>query len=104
MDFEPALEAGDFGEGLRPTWRPDLDALHFTLPDGKVEGLVHRLAFRNLLRQAPTPEACRRYFLEHQVAFAAAASEKIRRNALSEGARLHLTSRDVKRADKGAKP
>jgi hypothetical protein len=80
------------------TWREDLDALAFR-PEGH-EGtcVVHRLAFRTLMRVTPTPDACIAYFTANEGAFRASAQAKIRRRALPPGTNFHLTSRDLARA------
>ncbi len=81
-----------------PTWRADIDSLAFR-PDGH-GGLcmVHRHAFRTLLRTMPSPQACAEFFLAHQAAFQAAARDKVRRAGVAMDANFHLTSRDVSRA------
>ena len=82
----------------RAHWRSDLDALAFE-PDGHGSVcLVHRLAFRSLLRLTPTPEDCMGYFAAHEDAFRTAAQEKIARRRIKSGVSLHLTSRDLSRA------
>jgi hypothetical protein len=79
-------------------WRDDIDALAFQ-PEGH-EGMcmVHRLAFRTLMRIVPTPDACIAYFTAHERAFHASAHAKINRKRLEPGANFHLTSRDLTRA------
>jgi len=78
-------------------WRPDIDALAFE-PDGH-DGLcmVHRRAFRTLLKSSPEPGDCAVFFHTHERAFRAAASAKIRREDVARGMNFHLTSRDVAR-------
>jgi hypothetical protein len=80
-----------------PTWRDDLDALAFR-PDGH-QGvcMVHRRAFRTLMRAMPSPQQCEDFFLIHQDAFQAAARAKMLRARVAAGANFHLTSRDVSR-------
>jgi len=80
-----------------PIWRDDIDALAFQ-PAGHV-GLcmVHRRAFRTLLRQTPAPRECVEYFNAHQESFLAAARAKLLRTTLPPTANFHLTSRDVTR-------
>lgn len=79
-------------------WRHDIDALAFQ-PEGH-DGLcvVHRLAFRSLMRIVPTPETCIAYFTAHEGAFRASAQGKISRKGLPRNANFHLTSRDLVRA------
>jgi hypothetical protein len=79
-------------------WNVDLDALAFR-PDGH-EGLclVHRLAFRAMLRDAPTPENCLRLATAWREAFEEAARAKIAARSLPGAARFHLNSRDIRRA------
>ena len=80
-----------------PVWRDDIDALAFQ-PDEHV-GLcmVHRRAFRTLLRAMPSPRQCVEFFNAHQAAFQSAAREKMLRTKLTSSANFHLTSRDVTR-------
>ncbi|CAN5324363.1 hypothetical protein BH11PSE4_BH11PSE4_34550 [soil metagenome] len=80
-----------------PTWRDDIDSLAFR-PDGH-DGvcMVHRRAFRTLLKRTASPEDCAEFFHGHESAFHAAAHAKIVRAKLEQGANLHLTSRDVAR-------
>jgi hypothetical protein len=81
-----------------PVWRADVEALAFR-PDGH-EGvcLVHRHAFRTLLRRMPSPEECTAYFNDHKAVFQAAASAKVARAGVALDANFHLTSRDLDRA------
>jgi hypothetical protein len=80
-----------------PTWRADVDSLSFR-PDGHSGVcMVHRRAFRTLLKRLPSPDDCAAFFRAHEAAFQAAARAKIVRAALGQGGNLHLTSRDVKR-------
>ena len=80
-----------------PVWRDDIDALTFQ-PDEHV-GLcmVHRRAFRTLLRAMPSPRQCVEFFNVHQEAFQAAARAKLLRTKPAPTANFHLTSRDVTR-------
>ena len=79
-------------------WRHDIDALAFQ-PDGHgIACMVHRLAFRTLMRLVPTPDACLAYFIAHEAAFRASAQAKIARRGISPGTSFHLTSRDLTRA------
>ena len=80
-----------------PIWRTDVDALAFR-PDGH-RGLcmVHRHAFRTLLRHYPSPEECGGFFRECVAVFHAAARAKIERAAVPVDANFHLTSRDLSR-------
>jgi hypothetical protein len=84
--------------GAEVTWRSDIDALAFR-PDGH-QGtcMVHRLAFRTLMRIMPTPDACIAYFTAHEGAFRDSAQAKISRKGLEPDANFHLTSRDLARA------
>ena len=85
------------------TWRDDIDALAFR-PDGHHGTcVVHRLAFRTLMRIMPTPDACIAYFAAHESAFRASARAKISRRGLAPGTNFHLTSRDLVRALTAAK-
>ncbi|UZE47182.1 hypothetical protein [Rhodopseudomonas sp. P2A-2r] len=80
-----------------PAWRDDIDSLAFR-PDGH-DGvcMVHRRAFRTLLKRVATADDCADFFRRHEAAFQAAARAKIERAMLGQGANLHLTSRDVAR-------
>jgi hypothetical protein len=80
------------------TWRHDIDALAFQPEGHRGICVVHRLAFRTLMRLVPTPEACITYFTAHEGAFRASARAKISRRRLQPGANFHLTSRDLARA------
>jgi hypothetical protein len=80
-----------------PLWRADIDALAFR-PDGHGGVcMVHRHAFRTLLRQMPTEEDCAAFFRAHEAAFHAAASAKLVRVPVAADANFHLTSRDLAR-------
>jgi len=80
-----------------PIWRNDIDALAFQ--PGEHSGLcvVHRRAFRTLLRVTPSPRECIEFFNAHREAFQAAAQAKLLRVNLTKTANFHLTSRDVAR-------
>ncbi|WP_295852928.1 hypothetical protein [Tardiphaga sp.] len=82
---------------VSPIWREDIDSLAFQ-PDGH-DGLcmMHRRAFRVLLRSLPTPRQCEEFFLIHRDAFQAAADAKLRRAAVGPGNSFHVTSRDIRR-------
>jgi hypothetical protein len=60
--------------------------------------MVHRHAFRTLLRRYPSPEDCAAYFQDHRAVFQAAASAKLVRASVAADANFHLTSRDLARA------
>ena len=80
------------------SWRGDVDALSFR-PDGHSGAcMVHRHAFRTLLKHMPTPEECAAFFHVQQTAFHFAARAKIAQARLASDANLHLTSRDLARA------
>jgi hypothetical protein len=79
-------------------WRHDIDALAFQPEGHRGTCVVHRLAFRTLMRVVPAPETCLAYFTEHEGAFRASAQAKISRKRLQPGANFHLTSRDLARA------
>ena len=76
-------------------WRHDIDALAFQPEGHRGTCVVHRLAFRTLMRLVPTPDACIAYFTAHEGAFRASAQAKISRRRLGPGANFHLTSRDL---------
>ena len=78
-----------------PIWRNDIDALAFQPGEHTGLCMVHRRAFRTLLRAPPSPQDCVGFFNAHQEAFQAAARAKLQRVNVSETANFHLTSRDV---------
>jgi len=80
-----------------PTWRDEIDALAFGLADHQGVCMVHRRAFRTLLRTTPSPQQCVDFFNTHQDAFQAAARAKVLRASVANTANFHLTSRDVTR-------
>lgn len=57
--------------------------------------MVHRRAFRTLLRATPSTRDCVEFFTAHRQAFDAAARAKLQRVDIAETANFHLTSRDV---------
>jgi hypothetical protein len=81
----------------KAVWRPDIDALSFPVDAHAASCVVHRRAFRTLLRFEPTPDDCLRYFGEHEAAFRSAAIAKIAQKSLPAGTNLHVTSRDIAR-------
>ena len=80
-----------------PVWRDDIDALAFQPNEHFGFCMVHRRAFRTLLRATPSPRQCVEFFNTHQEAFQAAARAKLLRTRPTPTANLHLTSRDVVR-------
>lgn len=80
------------------TWRHDIDALAFQPEGHHGTCVVHRLAFRTLMRIVPAPDACVAYFAAREGAFRAAAQAKITRRSIASGTNFHLTSRDLVRA------
>jgi hypothetical protein len=84
--------------GVTATWRHDIDALAFRPGGHEGTCMVHRLAFRALMRLVPTPDACMAYFTAHEDTFRLSAQAKIRRQALPPDTNFHLTSRDLARA------
>ena len=80
-----------------PIWRNDIDALAFQPEQHTGLCMVHRRAFRTLLRKTPLPPDCVAFFNAHQEAFQAAAHAKLQRVSVAETANFHLTSRDVAR-------
>jgi hypothetical protein len=80
-----------------PIWRNDIDALAFRPEAHTGFCMVHRRAFRTLLRATPSPRECVEFFNAHQEAFQAAALAKLQRANVSEAANFHLTSRDITR-------
>jgi hypothetical protein len=80
-----------------PVWRDDIDALAFQPEDHSGLCMVHRRAFRTLLRATPSPRQCVEFFNAHHAAFEAAARAKLVRTRVAVTANFHLTSRDVSR-------
>ncbi|MBX9650251.1 MAG: hypothetical protein K2X57_24720 [Xanthobacteraceae bacterium] len=80
-----------------PIWRDDIDALAFQPGEHAGLCMVHRRAFRTLLRTAPSPRECVEFFNAHQGAFQAAARAKLLGSNAAMNANFHLTSRDVSR-------
>jgi hypothetical protein len=78
-------------------WREDIEALAFRPDDHGGFCMVHRLAFRTLLRFCPQPAACEAFFRANQQAFQAAARAKIDRDEVEHAVNFHLTSREVSR-------
>jgi hypothetical protein len=78
-------------------WRHDIEALAFEPDDHHGLCMVHRRAFRTLLRSCPEPGDCEVFFRTHERAFRTAASAKILRADVARGMNFHLTSRDVAR-------
>lgn len=81
-----------------PVWRADVDALAFRPSSHRGLCMVHRHAFRTLLRRYPSPEDCAAYFQDHRAVFQAAASVKLAQASVAADANFHLTSRDLARA------
>ncbi|MGM4918379.1 hypothetical protein [Tardiphaga sp. 813_E8_N1_3] len=81
-----------------PAWRADVDALAFRPSGHRGLCMVHRHAFRTLLRRYPSPEECAAYFNDRRAVFQAAAGAKIVRASMAADANFHLTSRDLARA------
>ena len=78
-----------------PIWRDDIDALAFQPNEHGGLCMVHRRAFRTLLRATPSPQQCIEFFNAHREAFQAAARAKLQRANVAGTANFHLTSRDV---------
>ncbi len=87
----------DTGARHALNWRSDVDALAFR-PEGH-DGvcMVHRHAFRTLLKRMPEPEDCAAFFRAQETAFHFAARGKIAHARLAPDANLHLTRRDLAR-------
>jgi Protein of unknown function (DUF1488) len=78
-------------------WRPDIESLVFIPSRHDGACAIHRRAFQTLLGCRASADACEAYFMAQRRAFEAAAAAKISREALPQGATLHLTSRDIRR-------
>ena len=78
-----------------PIWRDDIDALAFQPTEHGGLCMVHRRAFRTLLRATPSPQQCIEFFNAHREAFQAAARAKLQRVNVAGTANFHLTSRDL---------
>jgi hypothetical protein len=79
-------------------WREDINSLAFRTERGMGLCMVHRLAFRTLMRADVTPEGCVAFFERHRPAFDRAACRKVEGEGIPRGANFHLTSRDIRRA------
>ena len=82
-------------------WDGANDCLAFSPPGEDGRCVMHRRAFRALLRQEPTPTECLAFAARHQAAFWLAARLKMQRAGLEPGARFHITSRDLRGAISG---
>lgn len=91
-------EAYDTAAGPALRWRSDVDALSFHPEAHEGVCMVHRHAFRTLLKRMPSPEECAAFFRGQESAFHLAARAKIAHARLAPDANLHLTSRDIQRA------
>lgn len=80
-----------------PIWRHEIDALAFQPSDHAGFCMVHRRAFRTLLRATPSSHDCLEFFHAHPETFQAAARAKLLRTSLAATANFHLTSRDIAR-------
>jgi hypothetical protein len=80
-----------------PIWRDDIDALTFQPAAHPGLCMVHRRAFRKLLRAVASPQECVAFYHTHSDAFQAAARAKLLRMNPTTTANFHLTSRDVTR-------
>jgi hypothetical protein len=80
-----------------PIWRDEIDALAFQPADHAGLCMVHRRAFRTLLRSVASPQECVDFYHTHRDAFQAAARAKVVRAEMPDTANFHLTSRDVTR-------
>jgi hypothetical protein len=98
-DRRPAGTADDqlMPTSKTPKWRDDIDALAFQPAEHQGVCMVHRRAFRTLLRIVPSPRQCVDFYYTHQDAFQAAARAKVARADVADTANFHLTSRDVAR-------
>ena len=83
--------------GKTPIWRDDIDALAFQVADHAGLCIVHRRAFRTLMRTVPSPRQCVDFYHSHADAFQAAARVKVARADVADATNFHLTSRDVTR-------
>ncbi|TAU13000.1 hypothetical protein ELI13_37825 [Rhizobium ruizarguesonis] len=79
-----------------PLWSADLDALRFTAGNGG-NCLVHRRAFRAVLRKSPLMEDCIAFYEVNQATFQAAATKKIEEHCIGDGQNFHLNSRQIRR-------
>ena len=80
-----------------PIWRDDIDSLAFQPREHAGLCMVHRRAFRTLLRATPSPRQCVDFYISHEDAFQSAARAKLLRVAVPKAENFHLTSRDVTR-------
>lgn len=76
-------------------WRDDLDALQFAAENGG-NCIVHRRAFRAMLRKPPMQHNCIEFYEQHGAAFETAAKAKINNGGVPEGSNFHLNSRQIR--------
>ncbi len=80
-------------------WLEEIDSVAFTPAGHEGRCVVHRRAFRVLLRRRdPTDRDCLAFLRANAAAFARAAAAKIASRGLARHAALHLNSRDIRRA------
>jgi hypothetical protein len=84
-------------EAETPHWRSDIDALAFQPADHLGFCVIHRRAFRTLLKALPSPQQCLDFYFRHHRAFQAAAREKMGQKQFAATANFHLNSRDIRR-------
>lgn len=84
-------------EGRPAEWSNELDCLRFPVPGHGAACAMHRLAFKTLLKEAPSKERCLDYFDANRASFLAAARNKIDRMNIPKDRSLHINSRDVRR-------
>ncbi|MGO3928176.1 hypothetical protein NP284_07670 [Rhodopseudomonas pseudopalustris] len=78
-------------------WREDVEALAFRFGGRDGFCVVHRHAFRTLLRRLPSEKDCSEFFIGHRETFEAAACAKVLRAKITDFDNFHITSRDVLR-------
>ncbi|UWU19153.1 hypothetical protein [Rhizobium sullae] len=76
-------------------WREDLDALQFAAENGG-NCIVHRRAFRAMLRNPPMQHDCIEFYEQNAAAFEAAAKAKIDNGDVHEASNFHLNSRQIR--------
>lgn len=78
-------------------WVEEIDALEFRPTGHKTTCVIHRLAFRVILKiSSPTASQCFIFATKYRNCLNEAALTKIKRATLETDKRFHITSRDIR--------
>jgi hypothetical protein len=85
-----------------PAWDEAADAVTFPVEAGEYQGTVFvaRRALQGLLGHTPKPEEAVEAVYVNRTAFERAAEQRILDRRLDEDANIHLTARDLHRANR----